>query len=273
MQVVQILYRYLRRTELYERPSRSSRVFGVASIALGTAFIASTILLVTSTVLKLQYACYGEKAGVGDVLDASVVEALDTALGGLFQLMILLADTLLVSCCSIILSHTHNTKLDRSGVPMLSRSQELLVLDRHSAVCASTPRLFRWVFNGLWLYTLRYQIIGFFLVFLVYRRDLIFAFATTVTSLSANLIVTPALISWIWRSQTEVESLLGNAVLAQTQVPYNRVVRILTESALPPLLLGFLNISLAVSGNLSVVFTILWVIFTVRYQLLNLFVD
>jgi hypothetical protein len=96
-----------------------------------------------------------------------------------------------------------------------------------------------------------------------------FIFAATLTSLVANFIVTTALISWIWRAKREVESLLGDTMLAQTQLPYNRVIRILTESALPPLLLFSLHLALLYSGYQTVVVTMLWVIFTVRADYLT----
>jgi hypothetical protein len=90
--------------------------------------------------------------------------------------------------------------------------------------------------------------------------------AGTYISLTANLIVTPALITRIWRAKRKVETLLGNnSQIPQAQIPYTRLIRILTESALPPLLLGFVHLALAFTNiGQNVVLNILWVSFTVR---------
>jgi hypothetical protein len=50
----------------------------------------------------------------------------------------------------------------------------------------------------------------------------------------------------------------------QTQIPYSRLIRTLTESALPPLILGLLHLILLVTAGQTVVLNVLWVSFTVR---------
>jgi hypothetical protein len=99
-QIIWRIYRHLQSTKHPELHSRSICIFGLASILLGVGFIISTILLVTSTVLKLQYAS-GHRKGDGlDLLDPYAyrdVLALDSAFGGMLQLMVLVADGLMVS--------------------------------------------------------------------------------------------------------------------------------------------------------------------------------
>jgi hypothetical protein len=99
-QIVWRIYQHLQSVKHPEQHSRSIRVFGMASIALGVGFIISTILLITSTVLKLQYASGYLKGDGLDILDPYAyrdVLALDSAFGGLLQLMVLVADGLMVS--------------------------------------------------------------------------------------------------------------------------------------------------------------------------------
>ncbi|KAH6881256.1 hypothetical protein BKA70DRAFT_1411472 [Coprinopsis sp. MPI-PUGE-AT-0042] len=54
-QIMWRLYGHLKAAKLSQKSPRSSRVFGVASMALGVGFIVCTILLVTTTVIKLEF--------------------------------------------------------------------------------------------------------------------------------------------------------------------------------------------------------------------------
>jgi hypothetical protein len=111
--------------------------------------------------------------------------------------------------------------------------------------------------------------------------EIIFNFSalTPYISLFSNLLVTPPLIVWIWKAKRKVKSLLGNTTPAKTQIPYNRLIRVLTESALPPLVLGISHLAVFLSDRKtrerrSVVLSIIWWIFTASYWLLgNLFLD
>jgi hypothetical protein len=90
--------------------------------------------------------------------------------------------------------------------------------------------------------------------------------AGTYISLTANLIVTPALIMRIWRAKRKMKVLLGGVShVPEAQNLYARSIRILTESALPPLLLGFVHLALVVTEvGQNVVLNVIWVSFTVR---------
>ncbi|KAH6905646.1 hypothetical protein BKA70DRAFT_1291768 [Coprinopsis sp. MPI-PUGE-AT-0042] len=65
-----------------------------------------------------------------------------------------------------------------------------------------------------------------------------------------------------------MESYLDSHWSSQTPTPYNRLIRILTESALPPLLLGVLHLCLLLSLGYQIldalkVLNVIWVIFTI----------
>jgi hypothetical protein len=98
------------------------------------------------------------------------------------------------------------------------------------------------------------------------RSEVRFFLAGTYISLFANSIVTSALIIRIWRAKRKMEVLLGNdSHIPQAQIPYIRLIRILTESALPPLLLGIVHLGFMTTGvGQNVVLNLLWVSFTVR---------
>jgi hypothetical protein len=118
-QIVWHLYQHLR---MRHYSNQSSRVFGGTSIALGVGFIISTILLVTSHILKLNFvANIGKAIGYDGRLTTgcpsgylyigiyggicyennydywqNVMSRLDIALETLFQLMLIMGDSLLV---------------------------------------------------------------------------------------------------------------------------------------------------------------------------------
>ncbi|KAH6880336.1 hypothetical protein BKA70DRAFT_190881 [Coprinopsis sp. MPI-PUGE-AT-0042] len=93
----------------------------------------------------------------------------------------------------------------------------------------------------------------------------IFIVAGTYTSLLANLIVSPALILRVWLARREMESLVGESRFSHTHVPYTRLIEILTESAVPPLLLGLLHLILhfAIRDCHFTFINMLWVSFTI----------
>jgi hypothetical protein len=122
-QIVWRLYGHLRTRD---HSHRSSRVFGTTSIALGVGFIISTILLVTSHILKFDFVTKVLKAIQHDQLPPGcprgyklvniysglcyennyeywerVMSNLDVALETLFQLMLIMGDSLLVRLYSI----------------------------------------------------------------------------------------------------------------------------------------------------------------------------
>jgi hypothetical protein len=96
-----------------------------SSIALGVGFIISTILLVTSTTLKLQYAAIHTGKPEGDQLDISNYAhhdalTLDRAFAGLLQLMVLFADGLMVSPRLRVQAQLMLLTIIKPGVSMLS---------------------------------------------------------------------------------------------------------------------------------------------------------
>ncbi|KAH6905644.1 hypothetical protein BKA70DRAFT_1291759 [Coprinopsis sp. MPI-PUGE-AT-0042] len=255
VQIIWRLYRNLKASKLSRQFLQSSRVFGAASIALGVGFMVCTILLVTTTVIKLELvAKYLVKrpqsgtcpqgltislhnsnycTGESQAYRLRVTRYLDTAVASLFQLMVLLADSLMVYRCYVVIQNR----------------------------C-------RWIVVVTCVLALLGSLVCFILQAIISSLE-IFVAAGTYISLLANLIVSPTLIAWIWRAKREMESCLDtHQPLSHTQIPYNRLMRILTESALPPLLLGFVHLGLYLpSGDLMVgawrVLNVLWLIFTI----------
>jgi hypothetical protein len=149
-------------------------------------------------------------------------------------------------------------------------------MGNHSALYPGSPSIVWWALKQCPLHRSTNKAeratLGCLFVQLVVGNPDFFISATFV-SLFVNVLVTPALIVWIWRAKRKVTLLLGDSVLEQTQVPYNRLIRILTESALPPLLLGISQVALILSsGYPSVLLNMLWGIFTVS-RLFGLLLD
>jgi hypothetical protein len=57
-------------------------------------------------------------------------------------------------------------------------------------------------------------------------------------SLGSNFVLSTALVTRIWMARREALDLLGRPNSSQSQIPYAKVISILLESALPPLVLG-----------------------------------
>ncbi|KAH6905653.1 hypothetical protein BKA70DRAFT_1503094 [Coprinopsis sp. MPI-PUGE-AT-0042] len=249
-QIIYRLYRHMRGNKLSERSSRFRLVFRAVSIVLGLGFTLCTVILVTNTVIKLEYIAKLVKAdgshGTRAVCPAGctiypfglfcvedkrvyllrVISILDVVTAALFQLLIVLADGLLVYRCYLVLENPWS-----------------------------------WIIVVPTVITLLGSL--FFLVMQIGSTDPIPKACGMYTSLFVNFIVSPTLIVWIWRAKREVNSLLEHPDRPQTQMPYNRLIRILTESALPPLLLGFTHLGLFLSKGSFPVLNVLWVIFTV----------
>ncbi|KAH6881253.1 hypothetical protein BKA70DRAFT_1238449 [Coprinopsis sp. MPI-PUGE-AT-0042] len=243
VQIIWRLYGHLKAAKLSQQSPRSSRVFGATGIVLGVGFIVCTILLVTTTVIKLDFVAKHvpnapesngqHQTGYTVLLNSCCIEEsqeyllrvisnLDIAIVALFQLMVLLADSLMNPWRWIVV------------VPCV-----LALLG--SLVC---------------------------LILQAIRSSEIFLVSGTYFSLLANLIVSPTLVAWIWKSKREIESCLDSHQLSHTQIPYNRLMRILTESALPPSLLGFVHLGLYLPSGYRMavawrVLNALWVIFTI----------
>ncbi|KAH6908614.1 hypothetical protein BKA70DRAFT_1222786 [Coprinopsis sp. MPI-PUGE-AT-0042] len=87
-------------------------------------------------------------------------------------------------------------------------------------------------------------------------------------SLGTNLIISSSLIIWLWRRKKEVKYLMGGAAVGKTQIPYSRLINVLVQSALPPLLLGLLHMVLYIYRRTQAIRSpsslgALWISFTV----------
>ena len=92
-------------------------------------------------------------------------------------------------------------------------------------------------------------------------------------SLGTNLLVTITLVFRLWRGKRVTERLLGNT--GNQLIPYSKLITVLLQSALPPLLLGISHLVANVGYNKTyVTHGTLWVSFTVsKYAPLSLSVQ
>jgi hypothetical protein len=74
----------------------------------------------------------------------------------------------------------------------------------------------------------------------------------TYVSLLTNLITSTTLVIRLWCAKRHAEASMGDRA-SQALVPYKRLIGILVESALPPLLLGILHMALFFSLQRTVI--------------------
>jgi hypothetical protein len=87
-------------------------------------------------------------------------------------------------------------------------------------------------------------------------------------SLLANLIVSTTLFVWLWKARRSAAAKLGRSSSGakEAAIPYTRLMRILVESAVPPLILGLIHLALRLASFKPLIpgLGILWVSVTVR---------
>ena len=104
-----------------------------------------------------------------------------------------------------------------------------------------------------------------------YGAGEVFLTAGIYVSLLANSIVCPALLTLLWQARKQTQSLgVGSALVnsSHERDPYTRLMGILAESALPPMVLGFLHLGLNFGiGFRTIAINVLWLSLTVRIRL------
>ncbi|KAH6908597.1 hypothetical protein BKA70DRAFT_1400617 [Coprinopsis sp. MPI-PUGE-AT-0042] len=247
-QIALQLVRHLRRT----RPRR--RTFALVNVALSAGYIICTIIWMANLCLKLQFVTRFQRMNESGPLfcrDGYIPDPVNSALcrqvnsataekpvnilnwvtSAAFQVMLVLADSLLIYRCYII----------------LERPWAWIV-----AVTASLPLL---VSLGLSL-----AVFG-----TGYDRGALYLEMISVyLSVLTNLIVSPTLILCLWREKRDVDSLLGDSRVGKAHVQYTRIIRTLVESASPPLALGLVHIVLVAAFQVnSPLFNLIWITFTI----------
>ncbi|KAH6899389.1 hypothetical protein BKA70DRAFT_739162 [Coprinopsis sp. MPI-PUGE-AT-0042] len=247
-----ILYRLIRPSNARRssKSSRSSRLAAVVTITLGLAYVVCAALTLVNFMVKLALvtrysrgvldgssppACPTGYSLVESWLSLCVSEskanrirlviALDVTNAILFQLMLIVSDALLLYRCFILLSKPWSWIITTVATLPL---------------CAS---------------------FGFLICNFFHRRlDVV---APTYVSLLTNLVTSTTLVFRLWRAKREAEESMGDR-LCQAQIPYKRLIGILVESALPPLLLGILHMILFFSLQATVIsLNVLLVSFTI----------
>ena len=83
-------------------------------------------------------------------------------------------------------------------------------------------------------------------------------------SLATNFVVSTAIVVYLWKAKKEAQRLLNDPTLKQAHVPYSRLIAVLTQSALPPLILGIAHMILLVAFGITFyTHGALWISFTV----------
>lgn len=256
-----------------EEPTRSNRIFGISNLLLSICYITGTILLLAHFAGRLDFLmrryqvppdwlrddslpveCYKnqgttETAVKGTILHAFCnsppdrtslstldclevkqtlrrMETLDIANNVLFHCSFSISDALLVYRCYAMLERRWIMTIV-AAIPLFAS----LVL---SLVTVTTPAEdSRYYSKGL---TEGYAVYGAS----GYSRGILLA---AYVSLATNMIVSTTLIVHLWSARRKAKQLFSNAEgRVQYQIPYSKLIRILVESALPPLVLGISHI-------------------------------
>ncbi|KAH6908592.1 hypothetical protein BKA70DRAFT_1280268 [Coprinopsis sp. MPI-PUGE-AT-0042] len=234
---VQISYRCwtsLKPKAADDKATRSHSVFRITSIALCFAYLVGASLTVITFILKLNFisrlikadglstpSCPLDYVKVASALCVETKRAsvqwtigiIDTVAATIFQLTVILADSLLVYRCYIVLRSPWSWIISgTASLPLVASVGLLIILLLPNSAAYGNPVL-------LW------RIATYF-------------------SLFTNLIVSPVLIIHLRRATQKLESLLGHTDSTRTGSPYKRITEILIEAAFPPIPSGVVHVIL-----------------------------
>ncbi|KAH6908600.1 hypothetical protein BKA70DRAFT_273223 [Coprinopsis sp. MPI-PUGE-AT-0042] len=250
------LLRYVK-VRTSSRNPQSSRIFGFVSIALGAGYLVYTINSIAMFCLKLEFVTdlinTGQRSALVDcpegytqfdstpfcmeISKALLPRSVKTA--GVFNevllyLMILLSDGLLIYRCHIL--------LETRRLIFFIACTPLLISFMYYLVTTAT-------FRANEHYQTSSVLIGIYV------------------SLLANLVVSTTLFVWLWKARRAARSKHGHSSSGgkQATIPYTRLMRILLESAIPPLILGIIHLILRLASFEPIIpgLGILWVSVTV----------
>ncbi|KAH6908598.1 hypothetical protein BKA70DRAFT_1280285 [Coprinopsis sp. MPI-PUGE-AT-0042] len=161
------------------------------------------------------------------------IHVLDTVTATLFQLSVILSDALLIYRCYIILRGPWSWIISSvASLPLAASFSLLIVLLVPQHAGHNNPLL-------LWR-------------------------VATYVSLLTNLIVSATLIIHLRKAAQRLTSLLGHASTTRTRTPYTRIIEMLVEAALPPLVSGIVHLILfAALKTQAITLNVLLLSFTV----------
>ncbi|KAH6908616.1 hypothetical protein BKA70DRAFT_1562644 [Coprinopsis sp. MPI-PUGE-AT-0042] len=243
------------KARLSEKPARTVRVFWIVNLALCFGYLVCTSLAIAGFAMKLELAtrhtAWSDEVWVykcpegfvsfymyhcvkkASSFRVRIVVVLQTLNAAIAHFLFIVSDMLLVYRCYLMLE-TPRIITGLTTLPLLGSLAIVLYLLVHYSDAMSEYYSSRLAL-GLYL------------------------------SLGTNVMVSTVLIVRLWRGRQEFKSLVGGAVVGEAQIPYSRLMKVLLESALPPLILGVVHVTLYFmlpDVSLSM-HSALWISFTV----------